>query len=92
MSQHRNPACQPPIPGRISQRERRPVAIRSKLTIPTAGWPSAHLQVELRLMTVDPGVVPGLLILVAELLALSMVGYVVARVALRQDDDRLALA
>ncbi len=43
-------------------------------------------------MTVDPGVVPGLLILVAELLALSMVGYVVARVALRQDDDRLALA
>lgn len=43
-------------------------------------------------MTVDPGVFPGLLVLVAELLALSMVGYVVARVALRQTDHRLALA
>ena len=43
-------------------------------------------------MTVDPGVIPGLLILAAELLALAAVGYVVARVALRQSDDRLALA
>ena len=43
-------------------------------------------------MTFDPGVIPGLLILAAELLALAAVGYVVARVALRQTDDRLALA
>ncbi len=43
-------------------------------------------------MTVDSGVVPGLFLLLAELLALSAVGYVVARVALRQTDDRLALA
>ena len=43
-------------------------------------------------MTVDPAVVPGLLLLAAELLALAAVGYVVARVALRQTDDRLALA
>ena len=43
-------------------------------------------------MTVDVGVVPGLLLLAAEFLALSAVGFVVARVALRQTDDRLALA
>ena len=43
-------------------------------------------------MTVDPTVLPGLLLLAAELLALAAVGYVVARVALRQTDDRLALA
>ena len=42
-------------------------------------------------ITVDPAVVPGLLLLVAELLALAAVGYVVARVALRQTDHRLAL-
>ena len=42
-------------------------------------------------MTVDPAVIPGLLLLAAELLALAAVGYVVARVALRQTDDRLAL-
>lgn len=43
-------------------------------------------------MTVDPAVVPGLLLLALELLALAAVGYVVARVALRQTDDRMALA
>ena len=43
-------------------------------------------------MTVDVGVVPGLLLLAAEFLALAAVGFVVARVALRQTDDRLALA
>ena len=43
-------------------------------------------------MTVDPAVVPGLLLLALELLALAAVGYVVARVALRQTDDLLALA
>ena len=43
-------------------------------------------------MTVDAGVVPGLLLLAAEFLALAAVGFVVARVALRQTDDRLALA
>ena len=43
-------------------------------------------------MTVDLTVIPGLLLLGAELLALAAVGYVVARVALRQTDDRLALA
>ena len=43
-------------------------------------------------MTVDPAVVPGLLLLALELLALSAVGYVVARVALRQADNRQALA
>lgn len=40
----------------------------------------------------DPTVVPGLLLLAAELLALAAVGYVVARVALRQANHRLALA
>ena len=43
-------------------------------------------------MTVDPGVIPGILILAAELVALSVIGYIVARIALRQTDDRLALA
>ena len=43
-------------------------------------------------MTVDPTVLPGLLLLAAELVALAVVGFVVARVALRQDDDRVALA
>ena len=43
-------------------------------------------------MRVDPAVIPGLLLLAAEFMALAAVGYVVARVALRQADDRLALA
>ena len=43
-------------------------------------------------MTVDPAVLPGLLILALELLTLAAAGFVVARVALRQSDDRMALA
>ncbi len=43
-------------------------------------------------MTVDLAVIPGLLLLAAELTALAAVGYVVVRVVLRQDDDRVALA
>ena len=43
-------------------------------------------------MTVDPEVLPGLLLLTAELLTLAAVGYIVARTALRQSDHRLALA
>ena len=43
-------------------------------------------------MTVDPAVVPGLLLLALELLALATIGYAVARVGLGQTDDRLALA
>jgi len=43
-------------------------------------------------MTVDPAVLPGLLLLLAEFTALAAVGYVVVRVALRQNDDRVALA
>ncbi|MCY3923811.1 MAG: hypothetical protein OXG27_15645, partial [Chloroflexi bacterium] len=43
-------------------------------------------------MTVDPEVLPGLLLLTLELLTLAAFGYIVARVALRQTDDRLALA
>ena len=43
-------------------------------------------------MTFDPSVVPGLLFLLAELVALAAVGYVVVRVALREIDDRVALA
>ena len=43
-------------------------------------------------MIVDPAVVPGLLLLAAELIALAAVGYVVVRVGLRQADDRAALA
>lgn len=41
---------------------------------------------------VDLTVIPGLLLLVAELMVLAAVGYVVVRVALRQTDDRMALA
>ena len=43
-------------------------------------------------MTVDPAVIPGLLLLAAEFAALAAVGYVVVRVALRQTDERMALA
>ena len=43
-------------------------------------------------MTVDPAVVPGFLLLLAELAALAAVGYIVVRVVLRQADDRAALA
>lgn len=43
-------------------------------------------------MALDPTVLPGLLLLTLELAALAAVGFVVARVALRQTDDRLALA
>ena len=43
-------------------------------------------------MTVDPSVVPGLLFLLAELVALAAVGYVVVRVALGETDNRVALA
>lgn len=43
-------------------------------------------------MIVDITVLPGLVLLALELLTLAAVGYVVARVALKQSDDRLALA
>ena len=43
-------------------------------------------------MTLDPAVIPGLLLLAAELAALAAVGYIVVRVVLRQGDDRVALA
>ena len=43
-------------------------------------------------MIVDPSVVPGLLFLLAELVALAGVGYVIVRVALRETDYRVALA
>lgn len=43
-------------------------------------------------MTLDPMVIPGLLLLAAELIALAAVGYVVVRVVLRQADERMALA
>ena len=43
-------------------------------------------------MTIDPTVIPGFLLLAAELAALAAAGYVVVRVALRQDDHRMALA
>ncbi len=43
-------------------------------------------------MTVDWAIVPGLLLLAAELVALAALGYVVARTVLRQRDERLALA
>jgi hypothetical protein len=42
--------------------------------------------------TIDPSVVPGLLLLALELLALALVGFVVSRVLLRQSDDFLALS
>ena len=40
----------------------------------------------------DSSVVPGLLFLAAELVALAAVGYVIVRTALRESDDRAALA
>ena len=43
-------------------------------------------------MTVDPSVVPGLLFLLAELVTLAGVGYVIVRTALRETDQRVALA
>jgi len=43
-------------------------------------------------MTVDPTVIPGLLILVAEFSALAAVGYVIARVALQQANKGIAMA
>ena len=43
-------------------------------------------------MIVDPAVVPGLLLLFAEVVALAAVGYVVVRVVLRQADEQMALA
>ena len=43
-------------------------------------------------MIVDPAAVPGFLLLLAEFAALAAVGYVVVRVALRQDDGLTALA
>ena len=43
-------------------------------------------------MTLDPTVLPGLSLFALELLALAAVGFVVARVALGQADDRMALA
>ena len=43
-------------------------------------------------MTVDATALPGLTLLVCELLALAAVGFVVARVVLAQTDDRMALA
>ena len=43
-------------------------------------------------MTVDPSVVPGLLFLLAEFVALAAVGYVIVRAALRETDQRVALA
>ena len=43
-------------------------------------------------MMVDPSIVPGLLLLAAELVVLAVVGFVVVRVALGQTDDLLALA
>lgn len=43
-------------------------------------------------MTVDPAVIPGLLLLVAEFGALAVVGYVIARVALQQANTGIAMA
>ena len=43
-------------------------------------------------MTVDSTVLPGLALFALELLVLAAVGFVVARVALRQTDDGMALA
>ena len=43
-------------------------------------------------MTIDPTIVPGLLLLLAEFVALAAVGYVVVRVALGETDNRVALA
>ena len=43
-------------------------------------------------MTIDPAVVPGFLLLLAELVALAGVGFIIVRGVLRQTDDRMALA
>lgn len=43
-------------------------------------------------MTFDPLVLPGLSLLALELLVLAAIGFVVARIALGQTDDRMALA
>lgn len=43
-------------------------------------------------MTADPTVLPEVLLLAGELLALTALGYVVARIALRQSDELMALA
>ena len=43
-------------------------------------------------MTIDPQVLPGLMLLATEFLALAAIGFVVVRVALRQRDERMALA
>ena len=43
-------------------------------------------------MTVDPTVIPGLLLLIVEFSALAAVGYVIARVALRQANPTVAMA
>ena len=43
-------------------------------------------------MTLDPTILPGLFLFALELLALAAVGFVVARVVLKQTDDRMALA
>ena len=43
-------------------------------------------------MSVDPAVLPGLLVLAGEFIALAAVGFIVVRVVLRQTDDRMALA
>ena len=43
-------------------------------------------------MTIDPTITPGLLLLLAEFVALVGVGYVIVRAALRETDDRVALA
>lgn len=43
-------------------------------------------------MTIEPTVIPGLLFLAVELLALATVGFIVVRIALGQSDVRMALA
>ena len=43
-------------------------------------------------MLIDPSVIPGLLLLAAEFVALAAVGFVVARVGLGQRDDLVAVA
>ena len=43
-------------------------------------------------MLIAPAVIPGLLLLASEFIVLAAFGYVVVRVVLRQDDERMALA
>lgn len=43
-------------------------------------------------MTINPTVIPGLVVLAAEFITLAGVGYVVVRTVLRQTDERAALA